>query len=410
MMFSQSQFQHWLVSLELHLYMMTYACTFLVICCLVYASIQSPVSRVRWLMLVPIIALTFTSAKSVLATDTWPPMRVAMAITLGVNLALECINHLCVRRAFIDLSKKHHDKYTAWYAFRHGADLVFNKRLIGTPHQVKGVPAFDSRNPGHVPSRTQFLTFRTARVVILLGIGILLIRDPTPEILRACHPGEGPVFPIRMLQGAVDIEEYTYRFILTISFLISAVLFQILGHDIISLVAVGIFNNNPAAWPPRFGSVATAYNIRGFWGTFWHQDLRAMLTCYSNMISDNILHLPKTGILQRYAKIYLCFGISGVVHIYGEKAGNISLSETRVVAFFLQCATGILIEDLAKAIYHWVLTDQGFTSQGTRVPLLWHKVVGYLWTVFYLSLITPQWACPYITGERLPIPGFAGLN
>ncbi|RDW62420.1 hypothetical protein BP6252_11853 [Coleophoma cylindrospora] len=404
--FSQDGLQKWLASFDLHRFGTAYACTIGVICCLAYAATQSPSSRIRWWMLVPITGLTMTTARSVLDIPAFSPFRVAIGMTLGVNLVLESINHLCIRKVFIDLNKRPKGESAVYYALRQGTDLVFNKRLIGTAHQVKGVPKFSSKDPSYVPSRTQFITFRATRAILLYLVLGMLLREPPPEIVSFCRPSDRTSFPIRLVQGTVGTEEFTTRFAFTLSYLASSVLFQILGHDCISLIAVGILNNDPAAWPPRFDSITTAYTIRRFWNPFWHQDLRATLTCYSPLISDNILQLPKKGVLQRYAKIYLGFGISGLMHIYSDLASNVPLSETKAMNYFLLSATGVLIEDLAIAIYRLAVPDRGSAGQ----PPLWQKVVGFLWTLFYTSLVTPQWACTLVLGGTLPMPGFPRLE
>ncbi|RDW66633.1 hypothetical protein BP5796_09382 [Coleophoma crateriformis] len=403
---SQNGLLHWLESLGLHRFGTAYACTTGVICCLAYAATQSPSSPTRWGMLVPITGLTFTTARSVLEIRAFSPYLVTIGMTLGSNLFLECINHLLIRRVFIDLEKRPNGESAVYYAFRQGTDLVFNKRLIGTAQEVKGVPKFSSKDPSYVPSKTQFVAFRATRALLLYLFLGMLLREPPPEIVNICRPSDRTPFPIRLVQGTVGIEEYITRLALTLSFQMSSVLFQMLGHDCVSLIAVGILNNDPAAWPPRFSSITTAYSVRRFWNPFWHQDLRAILTCFSNLIADNILRLPKKGIIQRYTKIYLGFGISGLLHIYGDRAAGIPPSESTAVQYFLLNATGILIEDAAKAIYHLAVTDRGLAER----PPLWQKVVGYLWTMFYLSLITPPWACRFLLGETLPVPGFSSLK
>ncbi|RDW87522.1 hypothetical protein BP5796_03216 [Coleophoma crateriformis] len=402
---SQSRPQNWLKLFDLHQFGTAFTCTVGVICCLAYATTQKPCSRIRWVMLVPTIGLALTTAYSVLEVQAFPPLRTVVGFTLGVCLALESINHLCVRRTFIDLKKTPCGRYTIHNALYQGADLVFNKRSIRTPYQVKGVPMFNSKNPSYVPSRSRFLVLRTARILVLNVVCSVLLSEPAPEVLSICRPVSRVAFPIRLVQGNVSVTEYINRFILTLGFLTFTILIQLAGYDEVSVIGVGLLNNDPADWPPRFDSITTAYNIRRFWNTFWHQDLRALLTCFANLVSDNVLRLPKRGVLQRYTKIYLCFGISGLLHIYGDKLGNVSLSETGVLWFFLHSATGILIEDLVKAVYHWAFTDRGFTSYGVGQPPRWQKILGYMWTLFYLTLVTPQWACPFMTGKMPKMPG-----
>ena len=121
----------------------------------------------------------------------------------------------------------------------------------------------------------------------------------------------------------------------------------------------------------------------------WHQTLRSGLEGVSDFVAHGVLQLPRHGLLQRYTKIICSFGISGVMHIFADMGGGLSIHETGALQFFLMQALGIMIEDGVQAIYR-----QTFKSVRESKANVIGKAVGFAWVLFFFVWTSPVWVFP----------------
>ena len=139
--------------------------------------------------------------------------------------------------------------------------MPYNYRRVRTPWQLKGLPCFDHRDPGYVPSRRSFLLLCAGKV----GICGLLIRLFT---LDTEYPGLWDLLTI--LWGQRPDVSLAQRMLVHVSFMISfAILIRavIVGvFSFMALVCVGLGVSEPALWPPISGSLFDAWSIRRLWG------------------------------------------------------------------------------------------------------------------------------------------------
>ena len=131
---------------------------------------------------------------------------------------------------------------------------------------------------------------------------------------------------------------------------------------------------------------------------FWHQLLRQLLTGLASVLAHGIVKLPKGGLSTRYAKIFLAFLISGLLHTAADVAGGMPLVDSGTIRFFCTQALGIAVEDGVVATYQafWVY----FTGKRTNVCPLWAQTIGYCWVVMYLFWSTPAWVYPLVVRSQ----------
>ena len=115
--------------------------------------------------------------------------------------------------------------------------------------------------------------------------------------------------------------------------------------------------------------------------TFWHQNLRSGLEGTGNFIIHRVLRLPHRGLVQRYAKVFWSFAVSGVLHVTNDIALGIPLSESGAMSFFLLQGCGFVLEDSVQAVWRgYFETETGSFA----------RMAGYVWTALYLSWTAPQ--------------------
>lgn len=127
-----------------------------------------------------------------------------------------------------------------WKRLKAGLNLALNKRKIGTTLQVKNIPSFSRKDQSWVPPRTQFLLFRTVRVILTyLLIELITGLEPAPDISEKVAPGQEWIL-WRVVNGKMTPLEAGEVVGLTLVFWFLMYLSQMVGYDAFSVVAVGV--------------------------------------------------------------------------------------------------------------------------------------------------------------------------
>jgi len=196
---------------------------------------------------------------------------------------------------------------------------------------------------------------------------------PSSSISTALH-----VLPPRMLRS-ITIGVYAFA---VVSYHLSVVptTFALLSNYLVALP--------PDRWcyhtlPPLFGSFSAVFThgLRGFWGQFWHQTMRAFNSAPGIFLADR-LGLPRRA-RRRYAlQIVSAFFFSGVCHmgLVPSMAPNANRLRLATAAFFWMQAVGIGIEVAVEAAIKAVLPDVT-GAWGRRAAM----VLRLLWAVAWLS-------------------------
>jgi hypothetical protein len=138
-------------------------------------------------------------------------------------------------------------------------------------------------------------------------------------------------------------------------------------------------------WPAPFGTLSETTTVRDFWGKFWHQQLRHMLTQYTEALAT-FLHIPKGTNLSSYTKLYAAFIFSGTFHALSQlqmpSPVNITTSERTAgfFLFFVWMMAAITFEDFVQ----WLVRQIGFGAlkrlgSGIRVWIGWIWVTVVIW-------------------------------
>ena len=239
-----------MLSVQLLPYLSVVTTIFLLRCILV--DIPSSGSRLVMLPLVLLsLSITAMSAQHCSPNPTW---NIFIGVEYGSQLALEVIDWVHLSRLY----------YPGAHAARWTTDLVLNKRGIRTSRQVKNVPAFDSKNPSRVPSRLQFLLFRTIRFMLSYLLIDLLTSQSVPSMANF-EPGKERIFH-RIYNGDLDLAGLGEVAGVLLGYGISGYIAESTAYDLFSIIAVGLGISEVADWPPLFGSITEAYTIHRFWG------------------------------------------------------------------------------------------------------------------------------------------------
>lgn len=131
---------------------------------------------------------------------------------------------------------------------------------------------------------------------------------------------------------------------------------------------------------------------------FWHQMFRQPFSGAAAFLVHDIFRSPKTGVVQRYSKIFAIFFISGLLHLLTDIGSGISFHESGSLRFFCTQVLGIIIEDAVQALF--CSTRDGFNGSRRSSPARWTRVVGFLWLTCFMVWSTPVRAYPAMRRDK----------
>ncbi|KAI6711090.1 hypothetical protein JHW43_006363 [Diplocarpon mali] len=261
-----------------------------------------------------------------------------------------------------------------------GFQSLFSFRDVNTPFEINNVPHFQSDDPSYVPTKAAFLVRSTG----VLGICYLVIdfieSQPPP-------PDAAVIFSAqRLALSQVTVPELITRMAASAGF------WLVLSSSIagvasaVNMACVALDLSAVGDCRPMMGPVAEAYTIRGFWGKTWHQGTRKLFAALGTFIGDEVFVFRKGSPPNTYCKIFVTFFVSGLLHQVADVANGIPWAQSGSLKFFCVQACGIVVEDAVQLIYRSV--------SGARFgdpPRWWARLVGYVWTAFFLLFWTTPW-------------------
>ncbi|KAK8044777.1 hypothetical protein PG993_004801 [Apiospora rasikravindrae] len=248
--------------------------------------------------------------------------------------------------------------------------LTVNQRGVRWNYQVKNV------HPVRVKARAGFLALQAwnfAKCVLISDLLFSLSR----RLFFTAPDG---------LVGAVNSHELTlkhpdWRWSFSRALVFGALPYFMLTmqYSVLAFTGVATGLTRPEDWPPIFGPISKVTTVRSFWGKYWHQQLRRMLTSYTDAFLD-LLSIPRGTNWSSYTTLYLAFLISGTFHALSQRQmpRRTDVSDGDVVVgffcFFVWQALAITLEDLAG----WCRRRLGPVGSPRR-GVIALRLVGYVW-------------------------------
>ncbi|KAJ5612757.1 hypothetical protein N7510_005951 [Penicillium lagena] len=343
---------------------------------------------------------TFTSATS--------PLRLpAIAIILGLALSIQnAIQHapnvpiplrgILAMGAWIQVFNSHdilvhrrinYTEHIEWKKERGSiaiGDAIWfalsipnNFRRLDTKWQIIPVYSFDG-NPGKIPTRGKFFRerFRSIVLICCTALFLFLICSYLDWI-----PKQNDIFSLldkRSLLLNASWQTLPTQIHLFLFFIITIFLLHKAIYALLSVAAVFLHLSSPAHWPPFQASAREAWSIRRFWG---------FLPSNADFIISVFPLRPNT-ITYRYVRYFLCFFVSGMIHLLLDIAIGISLDDTGAMVFLPVQPIAFAVEDVAK----YLSKRYGVLQKDTAAK----RIIGYLWVVIFSFWSWRPWAYPVL--------------
>ncbi|KKK20749.1 hypothetical protein AOCH_006761 [Aspergillus ochraceoroseus] len=365
------------------------------------AAFTSPSSEARYAAAVVILSLAISVQNYIRAVAaSWLIAGLISIFTwMSVLNSLDVLLHSRINYPEHMEWKKHNPSQDApvlYNTTREKVELAlnipWNYRRVRTKWQIKNIPSFDPTEPGYVPNRWTFVAHRllTCDENDCTRLHILLSEE------------RQSLFPN---QYWFSTEALSARLYFVISFMTSAWFSQRAIYNIASVIAVVSRISDPADWPPFQGALSETWTVRRLWGRTWHQTLRQLLSSNADFLVFSIFR-PGT-IWARYARYFVVFFLSGVIHTFLDEASGIPVESSRSLLFFTIQPIAFAVEDVAEnlAKRYGVFT--------TDTPL--RRLVGYIWVGVFCLWASPMWLYPVMrfllaNGQPVSIVNLRGVT
>ncbi|KAG8950355.1 hypothetical protein FRC04_007797 [Tulasnella sp. 424] len=156
------------------------------------------------------------------------------------------------------------------------------------------------------------------------------------------------------------------------------------GHNIVTLIGVGLLGQDPSDYPPMFDKPWLSTSVRELWSKRWHLVLRVFFTTIGARVGG--------ALLGDVGAVLGAFTLSGILHdwtIWGMGKGTDPL---RIVGFFYVQGVAVILETVWRKL------------TGKRVEGWWGRV--WTWSFMLVSshLVVEAWLQRGIAGGTFFLP------
>ncbi|KAI0401587.1 membrane bound O-acyl transferase family-domain-containing protein [Xylaria palmicola] len=264
----------------------------------------------------------------------------------------------------------------SWKKIRWAFALVINQRGVRWNHQVKNV------HPIRTQKKADFLVLQVWKFA-----KYLLVADLLFSLSRRLFftNADGTIGPLDSHSLTLRHADWRWSFAKALVFGSTPYFMLSMQYAQLAFVSVALGISMPEDWPSPFGRLADITTVRLFWGKFWHQQLRHMLTSYTDAFVD-ALGIPRGTNWSSYTTLYLAFLFSGTFHALSQRQlpcpVDVSDSErvTGFFLFFVWQAVAITFEDFAQ----WLWRRGGLGENR-----LLNRMIGYMWVTWCIWASLP---------------------
>ncbi|KAB5522123.1 membrane bound O-acyl transferase family-domain-containing protein [Coniochaeta sp. 2T2.1] len=280
-----------------------------------------------------------------------------------------------------------------WAKLAFGIDVATSRRHLNRPSEVKNCPHFSEKDHAYTPSCRKFILSSIATIIACYAF--LDINDANAQSNRVPHElFSQDKIPFFSRLSDVTLEEFFVR--LTVPVMIAATAYCMLqiSYYGVAIVAVGLGVTGVEEWRPLFGSVFEIYSLRNFWGKFWHQMYRDLITDPAHVIAHDVLGLPARGLVTKYVKLLVAVLVSAFFHLLIDLGNGHTWSESQAFYFYTVQALGVMVEDAVVALWTRCF---GKPDPKSRLAGM-QRHVGAVWLWAFMAWTVPSWM--YLHIER----------
>ena len=277
-------------------------------------------------------------------------------------------------------------EYQGW-DLRAAYKVCLNPQLLGSPREVPY-----ARRVSTSPSRLVFLGRRLGQLVVLYLINGCVV---VPTFVGTFAPLSAEDFSLvrrgyfrRLLWGPpVTRYETMLRAVFAVRWIWNNYVALCSAQTAIAVLFSVILRwDEPWEWPPLFGSPLQAWNLRRFWGHFWHRTVYRPYTTYGIWVSRRVLRLPGGSVGEKASVAMLVFLLSGAIHAlvtwHSTGCGHWGDVQWFLLNGFVTAGETLVVKQWSRRF--------GTGETWARRGLLFRSA-GYAWVFIFLFWSVPKW-------------------
>lgn len=272
-----------------------------------------------------------------------------------------------------------------------------NPRLIDTPGQTLRA---------HSLPRSYSLSTFTLRQLSKVIVYVVAYKYLVPlTFTSSCIPAQLEDFDAihttyfrRLVPGhphPVTLHDTKIRCVWAVLWAIGPYLTLEAAHAIFSILFVLVLRvDRPSDWPPLFGPLSEAYNLRRFWSHFWHRILMRPYSNFGKLVSRKILGLSARSQHDNVCVAFSVFVLSGVAHAAAAWQLGDELWFLDIAWFILCFAAGATESIVSKSLCRCFLRSSKPVWLSSRRTAVLLRVAGFCWVFVFFFWSVPKWQYP----------------
>ena len=273
--------------------------------------------------------------------------------------------------------------------------ILYNFRWVKTSNATPGIPT-----PCRCTSRYRFLITRLGSVLAIYTFNHYY------NLVLATAPVSADDFLQGRTHALSRLSEITLRESIIRTFFIfhfiwgSYAEFEIV-HQLHALISVSIGIDDPEDWPPLFGDIRDTFNLRHFWGKYWHRLVYRSYGAYGRLLSQRVLRIKNGSTMDRFVRNGTVFFLSGCVHAAVTWRLGFTCGYWEDVSWFMGNFLAMYAEEALFASVTVCLGEDVWKRPAVKT---WGKVMGYLWVAAWLWWSLPKTMYPKMRCMPLQVP------
>ena len=147
-----------------------------------------------------------------------------------------------------------------------GYAVTTSHRNIGTRFVVKNTPAFSTKHPNYIPSRTRFCLWRMCTIASTILIIDLVSQESTTLEENAVRYSGDTVHILTGKRENLAAAQIMTRLVTVLGYWFCTAIVIDAFSNIFSVLSVLLHIKDVKDYRPNFGPVGEAYTVRRFWG------------------------------------------------------------------------------------------------------------------------------------------------
>ena len=286
-------------------------------------------------------------------------------------------------------------------------------RLWGNPQLLRvRYPVNDDQPQGETERDAQqlstFVFLRAIKLPIYYYAHFHLVPMLLGETIGELMPGDVGASQQKVLRRLTDFtsREAVVRSHTAVFWIWESLVYLDGANAVLAIFFVLSGIDQPADWPPLFGSLTEATSLRKFWSHFWHKLAIRPYKNYGRVVAGHLFQLESRSVPFNAVVAFVIFGLSGFTHAVVAWHGGYQDWYLEIWWFllnFFACS----VETLFLSSIRTLAKQMGWSNELHEIEQSWFGYfVGYTWVFAFFFWSVPKWKYPRLELQAIALERF----